>query len=82
MSVSGGGVIDSATGVFTAQTLGSGFTVTAVDGSISGIAGLEVVPAKPLLNISSQGIGYATTTYEFMADASDPDGTISQVEFY
>ncbi len=80
-SVDGGGSID-ATGLFSASTQGGPFTVTATVASLSGTGTLEVVPAKPLVQILSQGFGLSTETYVFEAEASDPDGSVAKVDFY
>jgi len=80
-SVDGGGSIDP-TGLLTASTQGEGYVVTATSGSVSGTGLLNVVPAKPVIGITSEGIGFTTSSYVFEVDASDPDGTVAKVEFF
>jgi len=81
-SVSAGGSINPSDGSFEATTLGAGFVATATQGSVSGTGLFDVIPAPPVIQIVSEGIGFTNAPYVFEADATDPDGTVSKVEFY
>jgi len=81
-SVSAGGSIDSA-GTFTPTTLGSGYVVTATQGSVTGSGIFSVVPAKPTVTLTQmEPIVFSPGTFTLAADASDPDGTVAKVEFF
>jgi len=81
-NISGGGIIDPVSGELTATVLGEGYVVTATAGAISGTGLVNIVPAKPEIVITSEGIGFTNAPYVFEVNASDPDGTVSKVEFY
>ncbi len=81
-SVSSGGTI-SHTGELTATTLGTDYVVTATSGSVQGTAIFNVIAAAPEVSVTNTSrMGFNPGTYTLAADAFDPDGTITKVEFY